>query len=80
MFDRVLCDVPCFGDGTLRKDFKVREDDHESTPLEDSLKKNLEKNAFGQSRIELGFGLGWALNARVFRDQVFYVDPLRCTI
>jgi 16S rRNA C967 or C1407 C5-methylase (RsmB/RsmF family) len=22
-FDRVLCDVPCSGDGTLRKDFKV---------------------------------------------------------
>ncbi|KAJ1495935.1 S-adenosyl-L-methionine-dependent methyltransferase [Baffinella frigidus] len=23
LFDRVLCDVPCSGDGTLRKDFKV---------------------------------------------------------
>ena len=23
MFDRILCDVPCSGDGTLRKDFKV---------------------------------------------------------
>jgi 16S rRNA C967 or C1407 C5-methylase (RsmB/RsmF family) len=23
MYDRILCDVPCSGDGTLRKDLKV---------------------------------------------------------
>lgn len=23
VFDRIICDVPCSGDGTLRKDFKV---------------------------------------------------------
>ncbi len=34
LFDRIICDVPCSGDGTLRKDFKVWKTWHPSYGIE----------------------------------------------
>lgn len=51
-FDRIICDVPCSGDGTLRKDFKVWKTWHPSYGIElHSLQLRIAKRGIALLRI-----------------------------